>query len=320
MACVHAIGMGKNNFSLGSRDAAKAGAFSLSNAARAGEMSYSTAATVGDRWERFVEWAREEEGVKWMEDYTREMIIAYGRDLSERVAAGEMAPSTAQNYVSAVNTVMGLATQGKWESVSPTKSCGIAERSTIRDQAPGALDRGAYSRALDAVREQLGDRAAAVVELARELGLRSKEASLFNAKAALSEAIARYAVTISEGTKGGREREVPITSERQLEALKTAAQAQGSDRSLIPAEQTWKEWRAGDLRAAREIVQEHTGGGLHDLRASYACERYQAITGSPAPVAGGSGVDRAADREAREIIAAELGHGRTDVTNEYLGR
>jgi site-specific recombinase XerC len=312
--------MGKNNFSLGSRDAGKAGTFALNAAARDGSISYSSAATVADRWERFVEWAREEEGVKWMEDYTREMTIAYGRDLSERVAAGEMAPSTAQNYVSAVNTVMGLATQGKWESVSPTKSCGIAERSTIRDQAPGALDREAYSRALDAVREQLGDRAAAVVELARELGLRSKEASLINSKAALSEALARYAVTISEGTKGGREREVPITSERQLEALKTAAQAQGSDRSMIPHDQTWKEWREGTLRDAREIVQQHVGEGLHGLRSAWACERYESLTGSPAPVAGGETVDREADREAREIIAAELGHGRTDVTNEYLGR
>jgi hypothetical protein len=320
MACVHAIGMGKNNFSLGSRDAAKAGAFSLSNAARAGEMSYSTAATVGDRWERFVEWAREEEGVKWMEDYTREMIIAYGRDLSERVAAGEMAAATAQNYVSAVNTVMTLATHGQWERVSPTNDSGIAERSAIREAAPGALDRGAYSRALDAVREQVGDRAAAVAELARELGLRSKEASLINSKAALSEALARYAVTISEGTKGGRSREVPITSERQIEALSRAAQAQGDAKSMIPHDQTWKEWREGNLRDAREIVQSYTGGGLHDLRAAYACERYADLTGAAAPVAGGEIADRAADREAREQIAEELGHGRIDVTNEYLGR
>jgi len=312
--------MGKNNYGLKSRDAAKAGRFALNNAARDGSMSYSTAATVAERWEQFVAWAREEAGVKWMEDYTRDMAIAYGQELAERVENGEMSPATAQNYVSAVNTVMSLATQGQWQSVSPVKECGIAERSSIREETPGALDRATYERALDAVREQVGERAAAVVELARELGLRSKEASLLDAKAALAEALSRGAITVFEGTKGGREREVPITAERQLEALARAAEAQGSDRSMIPSTESWKSWREGELREAREIVQEHTGGGLHDLRASYACERYEALTGSPAPVAGGEIVDREADREAREQIAAELGHGRIDVTNEYLGR
>jgi site-specific recombinase XerC len=312
--------MGKNNYGLRSRDAAKAGAFALSEAARDGTMSYSTAATLSDRWAQFVEWAREEEGVKWMEDFSREMTIAYGQELAELVSAGEMSPATAQNYVSAVNTVMGLATQGKWQSVSPTKDCGIAERSAIRTEAPGALDRETFARAVADVREQVGDRAAAIVELARELGLRSKEASLLNARAALSEALARNSVTISEGTKGGRPREVPISSERQLSALARAAEAQGSDRSMIPSSESWKTWREGTLRAAREVFKDHTGEGLHGLRAAYACERYQVLTGSAAPVAGGEVADRALDREARAIIAEELGHGRIDVTNEYLGR
>jgi hypothetical protein len=312
--------MGKNNYGLQSRDAAKAGTFALNSAARAGEMSYSTAATVGDRWAQFVDWAKEEAGLRWMEEFSREVVVEYGRELAEKVEAGELAPATAQNLVSAANTVMTLATQGQWESVSPTRDCGISERSAIREEVPGALDREAYSRALSEVREQVGERAASVVELARELGLRSKEASLLNARAALSEALARNSVTISEGTKGGRERTVPITSERQIEALSRAAAAQGDARSMIPASESWKTWREGTLRAAREIVREHTGEGLHGLRAAFACERYQDITGHAAPVAGGETVNRELDREARAIIAEELGHGRTDVTNEYLGR
>jgi hypothetical protein len=312
--------MGKNNYGLQSRDAAKAGTFALNAAARAGEMSYSTAATVGDRWAQFVDWAKEEAGLRWMEEFSREVVVEYGRELAEKVEAGELAPATAQNLVSAANTVMTLATQGQWESVSPTKDCGISERSAIREEAPGALDRSSYERAVAEVRSQLGERAASVVELAREFGLRSKEASLLDAKAALAEALSSNSVTISDGTKGGRPREVPITSERQLDALSRAAQTQGSDRSMIPSSESWKTWREGDLRAVREIVREHTGEGLHGLRSAWACERYQALTGHPAPVAGGSGVDREADREARAIIAEELGHGRIDVTSEYLGR
>lgn len=312
-------GMGKNNYGLQTRDMAKAGVFAANAAARDGSLSYASAATIGERWGQFADWAREE-GIKWLEDVDRQLVEAYGQELAERVEAGDMSPAYAQNLVSAVNTVMGLATHGQWESVSPTRDCGIAERSSTREEAPGALDREAYARAVGAVRAEVGERAAAVVELCRELGLRSKEASLIDARSALTEALSRGAITISEGTKGGREREVPIASERQLEALSKAAEAQGDSRSLIPSEMSWREWREGELRDAREVVQAYTGGGLHDLRAAYACERYESLTGYAAPVVAGERLaDRELDREAREQIAEELGHGRIDVVSEYVG-
>jgi integrase len=282
-------------------------------------MSYSTAATVGERWAQFVQWAREEEGINKMEQIDREMVERYGHELAERVENGEMSPAYAQNLVSAVNSVMSIATGGSWASVSPTKDCGIAERSHVREDAPGALDRAVYERALDAVRSELGERAGAIVELCREFGLRSKEASLLDAKSALREAETRGVVTISAGTKGGRDREVPIVHDRQIAALERAAEAQGRDHSMIPSDQSWREWREGTLRDVREIVKAETGGGLHDLRSSYACERYEALTGHAAPVAGGVIEDRQADREVREIISAELGHGRIDVVAEYIG-
>jgi hypothetical protein len=60
--------------------------------------------------------------------------------------------------------------------------------------------------------------------------------------------------------------------------------------------------------------------GFHDLRAAYACDRYQALTGHPAPVVAG---ERAAakgdDMAAREVLSAELGHGRVDVVSAYVG-
>ena len=138
---------------------------------------------------------------------------------------------------------MAIATQGDWKSVSPTKDCNIEQRSGVRLDAPGALDRTAYSRALDAVRAEVGERAAAVVELARDLGLRSKEASMLDARAALAEAQQRGVVTITEGTKGGREREVPITSAAQVQALEKAAAAQGGDRAVMPPGENWQSWR-----------------------------------------------------------------------------
>ena len=144
-----------------------------------------------------------------------------------------------------------------------------------------------------------------------------------NLEAALSackgSAAKTGAVTVTDGTKGGREREVPITSEAQREALERAAQAQGDARAVMPADQNWQSWREGGLRDARELVQAATGGGLHDLRAAYACERYEALTGHAAPAAGGQIEDRDRDAAARLAVAEELGHGRVDVTSEYVG-
>ena len=306
------------NFGLGSRDMGTAGQYALNNAAQSGGVSFSTAATNGDRWQSFADWAKEE-GVKKMENVTAELVKEYGKELAEKVNSGEMAAATAQNYVSAINSVMAIATQGDWKSVSPTKDCSISERSHVRQDAPGALDRTAYSRALDAVRAEVGERAAAVVELARELGLRSKEASLLDARGALAEAREHGAVTVDAGTKGGREREVPITSPAQVEALQRAAAAQGGDRSMVPEGQSWAAWREGELRDAREIVQEHTGGGLHDLRASYACQRYETLAGHAAPCTGAAIQDRDRDAAARLAVAEELGHSRIDVVAEYVG-
>lgn len=305
------------NFGLGSRDMGRAGQYALNNAAKSGEVGFSTAATNGDRWAQFATWVKGE-GVNRMEHITSQHVQVYGQELADRVSAGELAASTAQNYVSAVNSVMSIATRGQWAAVSPVKACGIQQRDNVRSEPPGGLDRDRYQQAVQAVQDRLGDRAAAVVELVRELGLRSKEASLLDASRALREA-ARGAVTVDHGTKGGRVREIQIARPEQLQALQRAAAAQGDARAVMPAGDNWRSWREGGLRDTRETVQEVTGGGLHDLRSAYACERYEQLTGHAAPVAGGVIADRQADKEARELIASELGHGRIDVVSSYIG-
>lgn len=306
------------NYGLGSRNMADAGRIALENAGQKGELSYSSVDTLADRFSQFASWAKSE-GIGRMERVDVDTVSRYGQELADRVTAGEMSAAYAQNLVSAVNSVMSLATKGDWQSVSPTKDCQIGQRSAIREDTPGSLDRGAFNAAVEAVREAGGDRVASVVELAREFGMRSKEASLIDAKGAYQEAQGRGAITVSEGTKGGLSREVPITSSKQLETLQRAAEAQGDAKSMIPDGQSWKSWRETDLRDTRDLVSSYTGGGLHDLRSAYACERYEALTGHAAPAAGGVIEDRERDYEAREAISAELGHGRIEVVAEYVG-
>jgi integrase len=312
--------MGTRNYMLDTRDLADAGRRALDIAASRGDIGYATAATVADRWRVFAT-AAKAAGVGRLERVNRALVMQWGQWLAEMVGCGEVSASYGQTLVSAVNTVMRLVRPG-WTPIRPVADCGIARRDTVRRTPPP--DRAAYQRAVDALRAQGHERAAAVVMLARELGLRRAEASLLNARAALRQAEAGHSVQVAAGTKGGRRRTVEIRDDRQIDALRVAAAVQGGDRSMVPAGITWARWRDGELRHASTTVAEIAGcRGLHDLRAAFACQLYEFITSAPAPVMTGGAMTAAghADLDARRRIALELGHGddRIDVTAAYLG-
>lgn len=273
---------------------------------------------ISGRFGRFVSYANAH-GVGRMERITRDFVVDYGKHLAGRVVEGALSVSYAHNLISAVNTVMDLATRGCWQSVSPTNDCGIEQRSHVRRIPPSGLDREVLQRAIDALRAVGLDRGAAIAELARDLGLRSKEAALLDVRAALRCAEVHEHLVIVAGTKGGRPRQIPLSNRaRQLRVLERAAAVQGSHHSLVPKELTWAEFREGEVREARELLQCFGVTRLHELRAAYACERYAQLSGCLAPVLGGK-ADREVDFRARMQIAGELGHGRIDVTNAYLG-
>ncbi|MNJ41210.1 hypothetical protein D3C77_361280 [compost metagenome] len=72
---------------------------------------------------------------------------------------------------------------------------------------------------------------------------------------------------------------------------------------------------------ARKLLHEQGLKGFHELRAAYACERYEQLTGHVAPVNGGHcyRIDPNLDRQARLQISLELGHNRIDVVSAYIG-
>lgn len=304
-----------NNFGLQTRDMSKAAGFAMNREVAAGSASFSTAATISERFNQFAAYAKEE-GLRRLEEVNREFVTTYGQVLADRVADGELSAAYAQNLLSAVNTVMSSATKGQWKSVSPTKECGISQRSNVRTTPANSIDRNR----VEAAQAAMTDRGQTITGLARDLGLRAKEASLINAHSALKEAQNTGKVTVIYGTKGGRAREIPITQERQMVSLERAALAQGEARSLVPEQQTWAQFRDGELREIRETLQGQGVAGLHDLRAAYASERYQALTGEKTPLEGGQ-ASKADDLAARKMIAVELGHGRerVDVIASYIG-
>lgn len=305
------------NYGLGTRHMASAGRIALARSADQKAMSFSTVDTVADRWRQFASYAKDH-GIGRMERVTEGFVIKYGKSLAAEVKDKEKSESYAQNLVSDVNTVMNLV-RSDWKSVSPTVDCKIKSRCTIRTEVPAGTDRVVADRAITALRDAGLPHAATTAELARELGVRSKEAALLDASRALREAQVRGVVRIDDGTKGGRPRELQITHERQLEALTRAATLQASERALIPAGENWQSYREGQLREGRELLKAHGIAGYHDLRSAYACDRYQVLTGQPAPVFGAPIADRALDKRVRMQLAHELGHARIDVISEYIG-
>lgn len=304
--------MATKNYGLGYREMGRAGDIALARARAAKTISHATEKKYSEGWKKFCAWSKDH-GAKQMERITPELVRQYGRELASKTDDSEIKASTAQDNITAVNRVLQFAGSG-WRSVSATVDCGISKRCHVRQDAPAALNRNEYQARLANVAAIASPRGVAVCELARDWGLRSKEASLLNAKAALREAQERGSIRVEDGTKGGRAREIPITNPAQIDTLRRAADAQGSARAVMPPDLNWKQWRGGELRTVREAM-----GGLHELRSAYACERYAAITGHGAPCTGEQILDRDVDRGARLLIAEELGHGRIDVASEYVG-
>ncbi len=121
-------------------------------------------------------------------------------------------------------------------------------------------------------------------------------------------------------TKGGRPREVPITTEAQRALLDEAKRFAGQG-SLIPENLRYRD-QLKTFRAQCERVGIH---GVHGLRHRYAQQRYLAKTGWACPAAGGpsrrqlSAEQRSIDQRVRLEISLELGHARVQIVAIYLG-
>ena len=207
-------------------------------------------------------------------------------------------------------------------SVSPAQWVG--ERTHVRTRSPNTLDRSEFNQVLTILNSKKDYPLLFVASLCREFGLRFKEASLLNTKTALRQAKKDGQINITEGTKGGRgkqaDRWVPVTPVG-LTLLQTAQKLQASNKNLIPEKYSYAQWRDHAYSQWRVATKDTSIRGFHDLRAAYACERYQQITDRQAPVLTGNKrtADKELDQKARSIIALALGHGRPQVLQSYIG-
>ena len=281
---------------------------------------------MADRWGQFASWAREEAGIRDMRHIETATLRGYADHLIARLGQGEISPATAQNALSAVNRVLEIARGDQAVRLDPVREAGLPTRTGIAS-TDRAVPVSQHDHAVAAVSERVG----ALLTLQRELGLRFEEAAKLDATRALAQAERHGQIRIEDGTKGGLVRELPCQTPAQHHALAQAA-AQQEGRSLIPNGISYKNFRTAAYAELRSA-----GIRSHGERHAYAQGRYETLVGAPAPVTVGvsHGADhhrflaerlgievaaaRALDLQAREQVAAELGHGRIDVTNAYLG-
>ncbi len=133
-------------------------------------------------------------------------------------------------------------------------------------------------------------------------------------------------INIQDGTKSGRAgasapRWIAV-DDHVRGALGFARQVSPSgSRNLIAPYESYLSLLQEIIRPARGFPHAHNLEGIHELRAAYACERYEQINLHNAPINCDQcyEVDRHLDREFRRQISYELGHGRFDVVSAYIG-
>ncbi|MBU2919064.1 integrase domain-containing protein [Psychrosphaera sp. F3M07] len=280
-----------------------------------GGGKFATRAAHEARFKHFANYINAE-GINDLRKVDENTFTRYSKTITNSVNAGDMKVTYAQNLLSTVNVVMEQMRGDTNLSVSPSATVG--QRTHIRSEAPKSVDRAMVQ---SAVEKMTCPRAQASVPLAREFGLRFKETALLNLNRAIKEASTLGKINIVDGTKGGRTADRWVNlSKRQIGMLKQTKHAAGKFKNLVGKTGNFKQWQnqfAAEYRnsGARKIL-----GKFHDLRAAFACERYQELTGKPAPVITGQRTaSYEADLKAREQLATFLGHNRISVVNSYIG-
>ncbi|WP_409310055.1 integrase domain-containing protein [Pseudomonas putida] len=289
---------------------------------------YGTVKAHCDRWLAFVKWCRSEQGpgINDARQIDRKVLADYAAHLREVVGRGDLAISTAQNRLSSVNrTMAALRGDQCMKFPSPSKALGM-QRTGIRQSVPEGQDRKQVQQIALALCRHSQQRAAAIVMLSRATGMRLREAILADLPRLSREADDLGRINIQDGTKGGR---AGASAPRWIAVDEDVRGALGFARKVSPAgshnliasNESYLNVLQEIIRPARDILHVHNLKGFHELRAAYACDRYEQITRHRAPINGGQccQVDKNLDREARRQISYELGHGRIDVVAAYIG-
>src|SRR5487761_392763 len=208
------------------------------------------------------------------------------RDWRER----GLSASTLQNNLSIFRSFAEwIGKAGMVRGIEHYLGSGTATRSSIARQ-----DRTWSGRGLDVAAKveevrRKDERVALQLELQLAFGLRAREAMQLRPHLADK---GKY-LSITHGTKGGRDRVEPIRTPEQralLERAKTFCATPSS--STSDPQRRLSQWKNHYYEVVRSCgITRRDGITGHGLRHQYANERYRDLTGSDSPVRGGAPVD-----------------------------
>jgi integrase len=170
------------------------------------------------------------------------------------------------------------------------------------------------------------------IELCSAFGLRSKEARHFRPHGAIiprDQAKLRdtsvfpdvtHFVRVDHGTKGGRPRDVPLTTAAQRALIERCCAVVAPGMYVGQPGQTSVQNQNRFYYVLRKfgICEAKLGIVAHGLRHQLVNDEYERDTGTPAPVRGGP-ARPAGDTAARERAATRLGHSRLQIVSCYIG-
>jgi len=167
---------------------------------------------------------------------------------------------------------------------------------------------------------QKHDRYVAIqLELQRAFGLRMKEAALLKPYMADKE---NY-LAVNWGTKGGRDRVVPIQNNYQRDVLRRAKLfLENPNSSITPPNFNFIQWKNHYYYVCRQVgISRKDGITSHGLRHERLNEIYQEITGQESPIKGGStrAILAQVQNIAMQEIAEVAGHSRQSISSAYIG-
>ncbi|MDH0704438.1 integrase domain-containing protein [Pseudomonas toyotomiensis] len=233
-----------------------------------------------------------------------------------------LSSSTLQNRLSTLRTFSSwIGKEGMVERTERYFPNHEATRTSINTQDKSWEVNGvSVKQKLDDLRA-LDERVALQAELQLQFGLRVKESIMLRPH--LADKGSYLAVSI--GTKGGRDRTVPIDTPERRELIDRAKTF--ADRLTASTADPGKSLKQAlghysRVVAKAGLTKAQLGVTSHGLRHAFANERYAHYSGSRSPVEGGNlkSQNWELDRFARLAVVEELGHSREDVSTHYLGR
>lgn len=161
--------------------------------------------------------------------------------------------------------------------------------------------------------------AALQMEIQCEFGLRPREVVMLKPLSADQG----HMLFVTDGTKGGRARMVPIDDPRKRELIERAKEiARGNSRGILSDKpsRTLQKALTHYYYLARKVgvCRADLGVTLHGLRHEYANRLFKDLTGFDSPVNGGR-VPASVAGVAMQRVSQDLGHGRKHAAAAYLG-